>query len=123
MNNNFTKWFLICIRHKYADFNGRARRKEYWMFVLVYLILACILGLIEGFFGISFLSFILMLLLIVPSIAVGVRRLHDVGKSGWWLLIGLIPIIGGLYLLYLMIKDGQPGTNQWGFNPKTENAV
>ena len=119
MDNDFTKWFLICVRHKYADFSGRARRKEYWMFALVYFILALICAFIDETLGISILSTVFVLALIVPSIAVGVRRLHDVGKSGWWLLGGLIPIIGTIYILYLMIKDGQPEANQWGTNPKT----
>ena len=115
------KWFLICVRDKYADFRGRARRKEYWMFALVNLILGLALEIIEAFLGISFLSMIYYLALIIPSIAVGMRRLHDIGKSGWWLLINLIPIIGWLYFLYLVIKDSQSGANQWGLNPKSVN--
>ena len=122
MDNDFTKWFLICVRHKYADFSGRARRKEYWMFTLVYFILSLIFGFLDEAFGISILYTIFVLALVVPSIAVGVRRLHDVGKSGWWLFVSLIPIIGIIYILYLMIKDGQPEANQWGANPKTVAA-
>ena len=118
MNNEFTKWFIMCVQNKYVDFKGRARRKEYWMFVLVYIILALIIGIIESILGIHFLSPILYLALLLPSIAVGIRRLHDIGKSGWWILVALIPLIGTLYLLYLMIKDSQPGANQWGENPK-----
>jgi len=159
MNNAFTKWFILCVRHKYADFNGRARRKELWMFSLVYLILAIILQLI-GFGVISvlgatkyhyvpvFLGNIFMLALLVPGIAVTVRRLHDVGKSGWWFLLvlpvtisgagemGIIDLLGdalfiifalaaiaaALYFLYLMVKDGQPDANQWGENPKIADA-
>ena len=123
MDNDFIKWFLICVRDKYTAFNGRARRKEYWMFALVYFILGCIFGLIEGLLGIpSFLTGILVLALMVPGIAVGIRRLHDIGKSGWWLLIVLIPLVGALWFLFLMIKDGQPEVNQWGSNPKIESA-
>ena len=119
MDNEFTKWFLMCVRNKYADFKGRARRKEYWMFVLVYFILLCIVALIENFLGLdSLLTGIAGLALLVPSLAVGVRRLHDVGKSGWWLLAGLVPILGVLYLLYLAVQDSQPGANMWGPNPK-----
>ena len=119
MNNEFTKWFLMCVQNKYADFNGRARRREYWMYVLVYVILYCIVALVEGFLGLSpFLTAILSLALLVPSLAVGVRRLHDVGKSGWWLLVVLVPILGSLYFLYLAVKDSQPDTNRWGTNPK-----
>ena len=122
-DNNFLTWFLICVRHKYADFNGRARRKELWMYFLVYIILMVLLSCIEALLGIApLLSGILGLALFLPSFAVGVRRLHDVGKSGWWLFVSLIPIIGIIYILYLMIKDGQPEANQWGANPKTVAA-
>ena len=119
MNNDFTKWFLICVRDKYTDFKGRARRKEYWMYVLVYFILNTILMLIERILGLPMLlTGILGLALFVPSLAVAIRRLHDVGKSGLWILIALVPLIGFIYLLYLTIKDGQPEPNQWGANPK-----
>jgi uncharacterized membrane protein YhaH (DUF805 family) len=124
MNNDFTKWFLICVTRKYAAFNGRARRKEYWMFTLICCILVFIPFFIEAFLGIfPVLSNIILLALIIPSVAVCVRRLHDVGKSGWWYFVNLIPIIGPLYFLYLMIKDGQPDANQWGLNPKNQNAL
>ena len=123
MNNEFTKWFLLCVQNKYADFNGRARRKEYWMYVLVYIILNCIVGFIGGLLGLPFLTGIFCLALLAPSLAVGVRRLHDVGKSGWWLLIGLVPVLGILYLLYLAAQDSQPSTNAWGANPKTDTLV
>ena len=122
MHNEFTKWFLMCVQNKYADFTGRARRKEYWMYALVYVILWIIVTGIEGLLGFSpFLTGILGLALLVPSLAVGVRRLHDVGKSGWWLLVGLVPILGALYLLYLAVSDSQPDSNRWGPNPKTAN--
>jgi len=113
------EWWLLCVRNKYADFKGRARRKEYWMYYLVYIILAFLVGFIDGFLGLyPILSSIFSLALLIPSIAVAVRRLHDTGKSGWWLLISLVPLLGALYLLYLMIKDSQPDTNAWGPNPK-----
>ena len=124
MNNELTQWFLMCVRNKYADFNGRARRKEYWMYVLVYCILFSIVALIESFLGLrSFLTGIVSLALLVPSLAVGVRRLHDVGKPGWWLLACLVPILGILYLLYLAVQDSQPGTNMWGPNPKASPSA
>ena len=120
------KWFFICVKDKYADFKGRARRKEFWMFLLVYFVLCLIAGFIEGFLGVypeleySVFSCIVTLVLLIPSIAVAVRRLHDVGKSGWWLLAGLVPILGSLYLLYLAVQNSQPEANQWGQNPKTD---
>lgn len=124
MNNEFTKWFIMCVRDKYADFNGRARRKEYWMFVLVVLILSIILSVIELIVGLTIpiLSYILSLGLFLPGLGVSIRRLHDVGKSGWWYLIIFVPLLGAIYLIYLMVQDGQPETNQWGPNPKSGQA-
>ena len=126
LENDFTKWFAICVFKKYADFNGRARRKEYWMFYLVAILTCVCLGLLAAILGsiADFLSIIFVLLLVIflcavvlPVIAAVTRRLHDVGKSGWFQLIQLIPL-GGFYLLYLMVKDGDAGPNQYGPNPK-----
>ncbi|MBK5720561.1 DUF805 domain-containing protein [Dysgonomonas sp. Marseille-P4677] len=114
------EWFLKVLKGHYADFNGRARRKEYWMYALVYgiiyialYILAIILAFISGtlasiVFG---LLVIFLLAVLVPTIAVGVRRMHDVGKSGWFLLV---PI----YNLILAITEGDRGDNQYGPDPK-----
>ena len=113
MNNDFTKWFILCVTKKYADFSGRARRKEYWMYCLVYFVLSFIAGIVHQNLGM-----VLALALLAPSLAVAVRRMHDIGKSAWWLLVLLIPIIGWLYFLYLMTKDSTPGGNQYGSNPK-----
>lgn len=98
---------------KYAVFEGRARRKEYWYFVLFNLFLATALAFVsEPLYAIYvFAAFI-------PGITVGVRRLHDIGKSGWWLLIALIPLIGTILLILDLAKDSQPGDNQYGPNPK-----
>jgi len=110
---------------KYAEFNGRSRRKEYWMFVLFNIIIAIIIASFErlfGFdangFGSGFLSTIYSLLVLIPGIAVGVRRLHDIGKSGWWILIVFVPIIGWIWLIILFATDGHPGSNEYGLNPK-----
>ena len=123
MDNNFTKWFLICVRDKYADFKGRAQRQEYWMYFLVYITISFVVnfvgGMIPGQLVGSILSLIVMLALLIPSLAVAVRRLHDLGKPWLWILIALVPIVGAIYLLYLMTKDGQPEANQWGPNPKS----
>ena len=123
MNNNFTKWFLLCVKDKYADFKGRAHKQEYWMYFLVYITLNFVVkfigGMIPGQMIGAILSLVVMLALLLPTIAVSIRRLHDIGKSGWWILVSLIPIIGVFYLLFLMTKAGQPEANQWGPNPKS----
>lgn len=111
------EWYLAVLK-KYAVFNGRARRKEYWMFFLLNLIFTLLLGAVDGILGTVVLGFIYSLAVLIPSIAVGVRRLHDTGRTGWWLLISLIPIIGILVLIYFMVSDGTLGHNEYGPNPK-----
>jgi uncharacterized membrane protein YhaH (DUF805 family) len=117
-------WYLQVLK-KYAEFGGRARRKEYWMFALfniIFLIVAMILDNVFGTtigalpYGVFYYLYVLAVLL--PGIAVAVRRLHDVGKSGWMMLIVLIPIIGAIWLLVLICTDSQAGSNKWGANPK-----
>ncbi|MDR0983100.1 MAG: DUF805 domain-containing protein [Culturomica sp.] len=120
-------WYLK-VWKQYADFSGRARRKEYWMFTLfnalIVMVLFAILasGAASGSDGMSIFGGILYggyaLAVIIPSLAVCVRRLHDVGKSGWYYLIGLIPLVGGIILLVWFCTDSQSGENQWGVNPK-----
>lgn len=113
------EWYLTVLK-KYADFSGRARRREYWMFVLVNLIVSFVLGFVGGLVrGGTALSIIYSLAVLVPSIAVSVRRMHDIGKSGWWLLIGLIPLIGAIILIVWACTDGEPGDNEYGPNPKS----
>ena len=113
---------------QYADFSGRARRKEFWMFVLFSAIIVFALMLVimalnaTGSSILSVIGFVLYcvyaLAVIVPSLAVGVRRLHDIGKSGWYFFITLIPLVGGIILLIWWCKNSQPGENKWGANPK-----
>jgi uncharacterized membrane protein YhaH (DUF805 family) len=110
---------------KYAVFSGRSRRKEYWFFILFSILGSIVAGIVDGVLGtvdeatgIGIAGCLFMLALLVPSIAVGVRRLHDIGKSGWWLLIGLIPLVGAIVLIVFAVQDSQPGTNQYGPNPK-----
>lgn len=117
-------WYLKAL-NQYADFNGRARRKEYWMFFLFNMVFATVALLIDIAAGTANLDSgsglfqgIYSLAVLIPGLAVGVRRLHDVGKSGWMLLIALIPIIGAIWLLVLMVTDSKEGTNKWGENPK-----
>ena len=111
-------WYLLVLK-KYAQFSGRSHRKEYWMFFLFNIIIAIILGIIEGILGITgILSSLYCLAVLVPGIAVTIRRLHDIDRSGWWILVGLIPVIGGLVLLIFMVQDSKPGANEYGPNPK-----
>ena len=124
-NRNAIDWWKKVVLENYANFEGRARRSEYWWFTLVNAGISFVLGLIFGGIAaaaeapmVAGLSYIYSLAVLVPSIAVGVRRLHDVGKSGWYMLIGLIPF-GIFYVLYLYFQDSQPGTNEYGPNPKT----
>ena len=109
------KWFIKCLK-QYADFRGRARRKEYWMFTLI----NGIIGFVMGLLGLTILSWIYSIAVFIPSLAVCVRRIHDIGKSAWWILLFLIPVIGWIWLIILFIQDSQPGENQWGENPKGE---
>ena len=116
----FNQYFLDTIKNKYADFNGRATRSEYWYFVLFYVLLSIVFAIIDTLvinplLGMNvqevsqggILQFIFALALIVPSIAIGVRRLHDIKMSGWWLLIALIPILGLLTLLYFFVQKSK----------------
>ena len=111
-------WYMQALK-KYAVFAGRARRKEFWMFFLVYVIIVVVLSLIEWMIGLpGILSAIYSLALLIPSIAVTVRRLHDTGRTGWWWWIGLVPVIGIIVLLVFMALEGEPGQNQYGPDPK-----
>lgn len=120
------KWYLMVLK-KYATFSGRARRKEYWMFTLFsiifsYLTLALDYGLFETFLpmGIGILNVIYSLIVFLPGLAVTVRRLHDVGKSGWMIFILLIPVIGWIWFFVLLVKSGDSGENKYGKDPKNE---
>ena len=117
-------WYLEVLK-KYAVFSGRARRKEYWYFVLFNILASIVLGIIDGVTGcfnaatgVGLLGGIYSLAMIIPSISVSVRRLHDTGRSGWWLLIGLIPLIGAIVLLVFMVRDSFPDDNEYGASPK-----
>ena len=117
-------WMLMPLR-KYADFSGRSRRKEYWMFLLGVVIAAIVLSVVENVLGFAGmfgpygpLTTLLMLGVLIPSIACQVRRFHDQDKSGWFVLIGLIPFVGGLIVLVFMLMEGTRGPNQYGPDPK-----
>jgi len=108
-------WYLAVLK-KYAVFGGRARRKEYWMFVLVNALIAVGLGVLDGDQGV--LAGLYSLAVLVPSLAVSVRRLHDTNRSGWWLLIALIPLAGAIVLLVFTLQDSDRIENRYGPSPK-----
>jgi uncharacterized membrane protein YhaH (DUF805 family) len=117
-------WYLKVLKN-YAVFNGRAQRSEYWFFALFNILANIGLFLIDGVLGtlnpetgFGLLGGIYMLAIIIPGIAVTIRRLHDTNRSGWWSLIVFIPVIGVIALLVFMILDSTPGDNEYGSNPK-----
>ncbi len=111
------EWYLKVVRDNYANFNGRARRQEFWMFVLFNLIFSAVAGALDGMFGTMFISGIYGLAMFLPGLAVSIRRLHDTDKTGWFLLLGLIPVVG-LVLIYFFIVEGDNGSNKYGNSPK-----
>ncbi len=117
-------WFLKVVKENYATFTGRASRAEYWYFTLVAFIISfaisAVATLIGGGIGglLSGLGGLFSLAILVPSIAVGVRRLHDTGKSGWYLLLGLIPVLGTIAVIYFLVQPSDPDTNLYGYNPE-----
>jgi uncharacterized membrane protein YhaH (DUF805 family) len=128
VKENIMNWYLTVLK-KYAVFSGRARRKEYWMFVLFNIIFSVVADIIDRIAGLDItsnwgvLSTIYSLAMFIPGLAVAIRRLHDTNRTGWWLLLGLIPIIGAIILLVFMASEGQSSDNQYGPNPKAGNTV
>ena len=110
------EYFIDALK-KYADFTGRARRKEYWMFILFYLIFYIALTVIDAAIGSYALAALFSLALLLPTISIAARRLHDTGRSGWWQLISLIPILGGIVLLVFLVQDSHE-ENEYGESPK-----
>lgn len=124
------EWFLKVVRDNYANFNGRARRKEYWMFFLINMIISmtlyglAIIGTLSEIRILSTIGFglygLYTLAMLIPSLAVGIRRLHDTGRSGWWLLIGFVPLIGAIVMLIFTVQEGDPCPNEYGEDPKAD---
>ncbi|MEM9777168.1 MAG: DUF805 domain-containing protein [Chloroflexota bacterium] len=117
-------WYLKVLK-QYFDFKGRARRKEYWMFTLFNLIILAALSVIDFAVlgadvetGGMILYPLYALIVFIPSLAVGIRRLHDSGRSGWYMFTVFIPVIGSLVLIYFLVQDSEAGDNKWGPNPK-----
>lgn len=108
----------------FSDFRGRARRAEYWMFVLVYLGIYLVAGILDAVLGTTQLlgapvpATVVALVHPVPAIAVLVRRLHDTGRSGWWYFIGFVPLVGVVLLIVWLATDGEHRPNAWGDDPK-----
>ncbi len=124
---NSFEYFKKCFR-QYATFKGRARRAEYWYFVLYGWLVSLAATVVDmltfgvGEDGMGLLGAIYSLVVFIPSLAVGVRRMHDTGRSGWVLLLGLIPVIGWVLVIVFSCQDSQPGSNKWGANPKELEA-
>jgi uncharacterized membrane protein YhaH (DUF805 family) len=129
------QWYLKVLK-QYADFNGRARRTEFWMFILFSAIASAILGLVDSLIGTArfiasggyfyspgVLGGIYGLAVLVPTLAVGVRRLHDTDRTGWWWLLWLIPIVGQIILIVFWALEGTPGANQYGPDPKQDAMI
>lgn len=110
-------WYLKVVKENYANFSGRARRSEFWYFVLVNLGISIVLSIIDYVTGIGFLSMIYGLAVLVPGIAVGVRRLHDIDKDSIMIILAFIPFVN-LYILYLWTIEGTRGPNRFGPDPK-----
>lgn len=104
----------------YVNFGGRARRSEYWSFVLINAFFVIVLSILDGFIGIRITSGLYSAFVLIPSISVQFRRLHDIDKSAWWLLISLIPIVGAVILLVFSLKAGTEGENRYGSDPKQD---
>ena len=126
--NHYIEDYYIGVLKKYAVFSGRARRAEYWYFFLFSLLIGIALGVVSAVIGDSkgTLGTLYSVAVFIPGLAVSVRRLHDIGKSGWILLLTLIPLLGffvSIWILILMIQDSTPGENKYGPNPKGVKSV
>ena len=117
-------YYKDILKNKYAVFEGRARRKEYWMFFLWNLIISIVVNIVGGIFGLTLsndtniLGALYSLAILIPSLAVTSRRLHDTNRSAWWMLLWFIPIVGWIIMLVFLVTDSQPGANQYGPSPK-----
>ena len=120
------QWYVEVIR-RYSDFRGRARRTEYWMFTLVSVLVSVVLAFVDAVLdlevgGFGLLGLFYGLAVLLPSLAVGARRLHDTGRSGWWQLIQIVPVIGFIVLVVFLATDGHQGANTHGPDPRAAPA-
>ncbi|WP_268939937.1 DUF805 domain-containing protein [Parahaliea maris] len=124
MEGRVMQWYLKVLKN-YVGFSGRAQRTEIWMFILINFLITLLLAFLDGMLGlynaevgVGVLQGVYSLAVFLPSLAVAVRRLHDIGRTGWWLLIAFIPLVGLIVLLVFYCLDSQPGDNEYGPNPK-----
>ena len=115
-------WYVKVLK-QYVDFSGRAQRMEFWMFQLFNLLISIGLAIVDAILGLGILQMVYALAVLLPSIAVGARRLHDTNRSGWWLLLAFIPVIGIIVLIVFWVQDSDPGSNAFGPNPKGAGAA
>lgn len=113
----FNTYFLDVVKNKYAQFDGRADRPEFWYYTLFSFIIAIATAIIDSILGMSLIGLLFALALLIPNIAISIRRLHDINKSGWWLLVALIPLIGALVLIAFYVMPSDPNDNQYGPRP------
>ncbi|MEA3249650.1 MAG: DUF805 domain-containing protein [Patescibacteria group bacterium] len=123
--------YYIGVLKKYAVFSGRAGRAEYWYFALFNFIIYIVLGIVDrlisgpiepGQMAVSVLTTLYSLAVLIPSLAVSARRLHDTNRSGWWLLLGFVPLVGPIVLLVFMVMGSDSGANQYGPNPSVQGG-
>ncbi|GHF50936.1 DUF805 domain-containing protein [Streptomyces griseosporeus] len=115
-------WYVDVLKN-YAVFHGRARRQEYWMFAAFNVGIYIVLMFVDGYVGSEVASTLYSLAILLPSLGVTVRRLHDTDRSGWWCLIGLLPLVGFVVMLIFMATEGTPGQNKYGVNPKEAGVL
>lgn len=111
-------WYLEVLQKKYAQFDGRAHREEFWMFALINLLVSIGVAVVGYLLHLYVLRLLYSLAVLVPAMAVGARRLHDTSRSAWWLLIGLIPLVGQIVLIVFFVQDSDPSQNLYGPNPR-----
>ncbi|EMB25515.1 DUF805 domain-containing protein [Treponema denticola] len=110
--------YYLDVLKKYIVFDGRARRKEYWMFILFNVIVGGVLAILDSILGTAILGYLYSLAVLLPSLAVQVRRLHDINKPWYWIFITLIPLVGAIWMIVLMATEGTRGDNDFGPDPK-----
>jgi uncharacterized membrane protein YhaH (DUF805 family) len=117
------EYFLRVVKDHYADFNGRDTRQQYWMYILFYIIFAFALGVVGALIDTRILSVIYGLAMLIPNIGACTRRLHDTGRSGWWQLIGIIPLLGWIILIVFLVQDSNNTDNPYGSSSPTPSAT
>ncbi len=116
-------WYVDVLKNRYAQFDGRAHREEFWMFALINFLITVAVAIIGHLIHLPFLQGLYGLAVLVPCLAVGARRLHDTGRSGWWQLLLLIPLIGLIVMIVFWVMESAPGDNLYGPNPRAASAI